>query len=114
MTGAVAVLDRISNGLTAARLGWLGRASVITAALVLAPIAAVVFNVFLPSEATWSHLLSTVLPEYIWNTLLLICLVALGVIFFGVSAAWLVTAYRFPGQRVFEWAWSCLWRCRLT
>jgi iron(III) transport system permease protein len=103
ITGAVAVLDRISNGLTAARLGWLGRASVITATLVLAPIAAVVFNVFLPSEATWSHLISTVLPEYIWNTVLLVCLVALGVVCFGVSAAWLVSAYRFPGQRVFEW-----------
>ncbi len=104
MTGAVAVLDRISNGLTVARLGWLGRVSVLTAVLVLAPIAAVVFNVFLPSEATWPHLLSTVLPEYIWNTLLLISLVAVGVIFFGVSAAWLVTAYRFPGQRFLEWA----------
>ena len=104
MTGAVAVLDRICNGLTLARLGWLGRVSVLTAVLVLAPIAAVVFNVFLPSEATWPHLLSTVLPEYIWNTLLLISLVAVGVIFFGVSAAWLVTAYRFPGQRFLEWA----------
>jgi iron(III) transport system permease protein len=104
MTGAVAVLDRISNGLTVARLGWLGRVSVLAAVLVLAPIAAVVFNVFLPSEATWPHLLSTVLPEYIWNTLLLISLVAVGVIFFGVSAAWLVTAYRFPGQRFLEWA----------
>ena len=72
MTGAVAVRSRISNGLTAARLGWLGWASVITAAFVLAPIAAVVFNVFLPSEATWAHLASTVLPEYIWNTLLLV------------------------------------------
>jgi iron(III) transport system permease protein len=104
MTGAVAVLGRISNGVTVARLGWLGRASVLTAALVVAPIAAVVFNVFLPSEATWPHLLSTVLPEYIWNTLLLVSLVAAGVILFGVSAAWLVTAYRFPGQRILEWS----------
>jgi iron(III) transport system permease protein len=104
MTGAVAIRYRIANGLTAARLGWLGRASVLTAALVLAPIAAVVVNIFLPSEATWSHLVSTVLPEYIWNTLQLIVLVAVGVTLFGVSAAWLVTAYRFPGQRVLEWA----------
>jgi iron(III) transport system permease protein len=78
--------------------------SVIVAVLVLAPIAAVVFNVFLPSQTTWSHLVSTVLPDYIWNTLLLVLLVALGVIFFGVTAAWLVTAYRFPGQCVLEWA----------
>ncbi|HKY06976.1 MAG TPA: ABC transporter permease subunit, partial [Candidatus Binatia bacterium] len=104
MTGAVAALGRISNGFIVARLGWLGRASVLTAALVLAPTAAVVFNVFLPSEATWAHLLSTVLPEYIGNTLLLVCLVAVGVILFGVSPAWLVTAYRFPGQRILEWS----------
>ena len=104
MTGAAAVRARMVNGLTVARLGWLGWASVITAALVLAPIAAVVCNIFLPSEATWSHLVSTVLPEYIWNTLRLIFLVAMGVILFGVTAAWLVTAYRFPGQRVLEWA----------
>jgi iron(III) transport system permease protein len=45
-----------------------------------------------------------VLPEYIWNTVLLISLVAIGVIFFGVTVAWLVTAYRFPAQRVLEWA----------
>jgi iron(III) transport system permease protein len=104
MTGAIAIRSRISNGRTIARLGYLGWASVITAALVLAPIAAVVFNVFLPSQATWSHLASTVLAEYIWNTLLLVSLVAVGVISFGVISAWLVTAYRFPGQRIFEWA----------
>ena len=104
MTGAIAIRSRLSNSLTVARLGGLGWASIITAALVLAPIAAVVFNVFLPSEATWSHLVATVLPEYIWNTLLLVSLVAVGVVSFGVTAAWLVTAYRFPAQRVLEWA----------
>lgn len=104
MIGAVAVRARIANRLTVARLGWLGRASVLTAALVVAPIAAVVSNIFLPSEATWSHLVSTVLPEYLWNTLRLVVLVAAGVTLFGVTAAWLVTAYRFPGQRVLEWA----------
>jgi iron(III) transport system permease protein len=104
MTGVIALQSRLSKNLKVGRLGYLGRASVITAGFVLAPIVAVVFNIFLPSEATWSHLLSTVLPDYIWNTLLLVCLVALGVIFFGVTAAWLVTAYRFPGQPVLEWA----------
>ncbi len=104
MTVAVAVRFRIAKGRAVARLGWLGWVSVATAALVLAPIAAVVFNVFLPSEATWSHLASTVLPEYIWNTLLLVSLVAAGVILFGVLSAWLVSAYCFPGQRLLEWA----------
>ena len=104
MTGTVALRCRIANGLTVARLGWLGWASVITATFALAPIAAVVWNIFLPSETTWLHLVSTVLPGYIGNTLLLILLVAAGVIWCGVLSAWLVTAYSFPGQRVLEWA----------
>lgn len=104
MTSALALRCRLISSRHAARLGWLGWASVVTAALVLAPVAAVVFNVFLPSEATWPHLVATVLPEYLWNTLLLLILVAAGVLCFGVSAAWLVSAYRFPGQRALEWA----------
>lgn len=104
MTGAVAVLTRIATSSAAARLGWLGWVSAITASLVLAPIVAVVWNVFQPSETTWSHLVSTVLPSYIWNTLLLVLMVAVGVILCGALSAWLVTAYSFPGQRVLEWA----------
>lgn len=88
----------------AASLGIMGWLSVVVAMLVLAPIGAVVWNVFLPSETTWGHLLATVLPGYVWNTLLLVLMVAGGVMFFGVLAAWLVTAYQFPGQRLLEWA----------
>ncbi len=87
-----------------ATLGWLGWVSVSVAALVLAPIAAVVWNVFLPGEMTWPHLLSTVLPRYLWNTMLLVLMVAAGVMLFGVLSAWLVTAYSFTGQRCFQWA----------
>jgi iron(III) transport system permease protein len=104
MTGAVALRARIFAGSALARLGWLGWVSIAIAALVVAPIVAVLWNVFLPSETTWSHLVSTVLPNYVWNTLLLVLMVAMGVIFFGVLSAWLVTAYSFPGQRLLEWA----------
>jgi iron(III) transport system permease protein len=104
MTTAAAVCYRFATGIKAVKLGWLGWCSITVAFLVLAPIAAVVSNIFLPSEATWSHLLATVLPEYIWNTLQLVLLVAIGVVLFGVTTAWLVSAYRFPGQRALEWA----------
>ncbi len=104
MTSDVALRARDSLSLPTVRLGWLGWASIATAVLVLGPIVAVVWNVFLPSEATWSHLVSTVLPSYTWNTLQLVLLVAAGVISFGVLSAWLVTAYSFPGQRILEWA----------
>jgi iron(III) transport system permease protein len=104
MTSARAVCYRFANGIKGVKLGWLGWSSIIVACLVLAPIAAVVSNIFLPSESAWSHLLATVLPEYIWNTLQLVLLVAIGVVLFGVTTAWLVSAYRFPGQRALEWA----------
>lgn len=103
-TLAAALRSRVFKEESLDRIGALGAVSLVTAALVLAPIIAVVWNIFLPSEATWSHLASTVLPEYILNTLLLLALVAVGVIASGVSTAWLVTNYRFPGQRLLEWA----------
>lgn len=74
------------------------------AALILLPILAVLASVLGPAGDTWSHLARTVLGGYIVNTALLALGVAAGVISMGVLAAWLVTAYRFPGHRVLEWA----------
>ena len=71
-TIAAALRSKAISDITVARIGALGLVSLITAALVVAPIAAVVWNIFLPSEATWAHLISTVLPEYIANTFLLL------------------------------------------
>jgi iron(III) transport system permease protein len=47
---------------------------------------------------------STVLPDYLWTTVRLCGLVALGVVLIGVPAACAVTMFEFPGRRVFEWA----------
>jgi iron(III) transport system permease protein len=85
-------------------LGALGWAALAVAALIVAPILAVVGNVFAPGDSTWAHLASTVLPGYVGNTALLLVAVTWGVVSIGVLSAWLVTAYRFPGQRVLEWA----------
>jgi len=53
---------------------------------------------------TLQHLWQTVVPEYIRHSVLLLIGVALGVIVFGVSTAWLTTCCRFPGQKYFQWA----------
>lgn len=74
------------------------------ATLILLPILAVLASVLGPAGETWSHLARTVLATYVVNTALLTALVAAGVISMGVIAAWLVTAYSFPGRRVLEWA----------
>lgn len=86
------------------RIGLLGWLALAVAGLIAAPILVVVAQVFQPSEASLDHLFGTLLPEYIWTTLLLLIGVAVGVVSIGVVSAWLVTAYRFPGQRILEWA----------
>jgi iron(III) transport system permease protein len=86
------------------RAGWLGLASLAAAALIVGPIIAVVASAFGRGEGAWTHLVATVLGSYVWNTLLLLAGVTWGVVSIGVLSAWLVTAYRFPGQRVLEWA----------
>jgi iron(III) transport system permease protein len=74
-------------------------------ALILAlPVVVVLFNLTAPATETWHHLATTVLSDYISNSLLLMSGVALGVIIGGVSTAWLTTMCRFPGSRIFDWA----------
>ncbi|MDZ7866858.1 iron ABC transporter permease [Acidovorax sp.] len=46
---------------------------------------------------------STVLPGYVWTTLWLSLLVALGAAIVGTVAAAAVTLFDFPGRRTFEW-----------
>ncbi len=46
----------------------------------------------------------TVLPDYLWTTLVLCVLVTLGVALVGLSTALAVTLFDFPGRRVLEWA----------
>ena len=82
----------------------MGGLSVGIALLLALPILAVVASVLQPTGDTWHHLAATVLPGYVANTALLLALVACGVMSIGVTAAWLVANYRFPGSRVLEWA----------
>lgn len=77
---------------------------VIVALLVAAPILVVLASVVTPTGEIWSHLASTVLPDYVRNSLALLVGVGVGTIVIGVGAAWLVTMTRFPGRRLAEWA----------
>lgn len=79
--------------------------ALIAAALVAAPLVAVALTIFTPGTgATWQHLWSTVLADYVVTTLWLCAGVAFGVAGLGVGAAWLVTRYDFPWRSTFEWA----------
>ena len=82
----------------------LGALTVLIAGVLALPIVVVLSSVFTPTEGTWTHLASTVLPEYVVNSLLLMLGVAFGVMVGGISTAWLTVMCRFPGREVFEWA----------
>ncbi len=73
--------------------------AVLIAALVLAPVLSILWIAFHPTENVWPHLMATVLPRYLATTLVLMVGVAALTAAVGTGAAWLVTMYRFPGQR---------------
>ena len=84
--------------------GVLGWGAILIATVVVAPILAVVSNIFAPGTGTWTHLAATVLPDYIATTLRLTLGVGIGTMVFGVGTAWLVSAYTFPGRGILQWA----------
>ena len=74
------------------------------AAVLALPVIVVGTSFFGGLSENWGHLAATALPRYVGNTLLLLLAVACGVVSMGVVSAWLVTAYRFPGRGLLEWA----------
>ncbi len=83
--------------------GWL-IGSILIAGLILTPLIAVGWMALFPTENIWPHLMATVLPGYIMNTLALMLMTGFGAACIGTVAAWLTTMKRFPGSRFFDWA----------
>ena len=73
------------------------------ASLVALPVVVVLGSVFADTGEVWSHLASTVMPQYIANSIGLMLGVSVGVSVIGVGSAWLVSLCRFPGRGLFEW-----------
>ncbi len=97
--------------------GWPSRWTVVAcllAALIAAPVVAVVVNALRPRGEIWQHLVETVLGDYIANSFLIMSGVAVGVLIVGVPAAWMTTLCRFPGRRCSAGRCCCRWRSRPT
>ncbi len=82
---------------------WLWAAGSI-AALVLAPVAALLWQAAQGSEGLWSHLWAHVLAPALGQTVILLAGVGLVVTVLGTALAWLVAAHDFPGRRLLDWA----------
>lgn len=73
------------------------------AALVILPVALMAAEALTPDTEVWRHLWdSGGLNEMLSSTVALCVLVSAGTMLIGVSMAWLVSAYRFPGRSVFR------------
>lgn len=81
--------------------GWL-IATGLVLAITLLPLGAITAIALRPGNATWPHLLSTVLPSALANTLLLAAGTAFVSLIVGTLSAWLVTMYRFPGRELLD------------
>jgi len=68
------------------------------------PVVVVFSSVFSGSSDAWSHLVDTVLQDYIFNSLILMLGVSIGTLTMGISTAWLTSLCEFPGRKIFQWA----------
>ncbi|MER3459845.1 MAG: iron ABC transporter permease [candidate division GAL15 bacterium] len=64
------------------------------------PVLTVAATVLSPAHGEWVEFVRLVLPRYVQNTVWLLGGVGVGTLVVGVTAAWVVTAYRFPGRRL--------------
>ncbi len=82
---------------------WLGRLPILILTIILLfPIAVLALELLTLDIALWTRMWNTILPRVLWNTLRLAVGVSLGTLVVGVGSAWLVTAYDFPGRRLFD------------
>lgn len=86
---------------TPSSLQWV---SLLTAAFLVLPTGYIVYVAVTAAPTVWTRLWSTRIPELLGNTLSLAASVALATLGLGVSLAWLIVRYEFPGRRLWEWA----------
>ena len=82
--------------------GW-NISAILISSVILVPVISILVYLFYPTSDIWSHLIETVLYDYVTNSLILVLFVALGTAIIGVSTAWIVTMFEFPLRSYFEW-----------
>jgi len=102
LSRAANVLFRLRSKFTSSNLFIIFLFTTIT--LLSLPVLTVFSFIFEPASDVWNHLVSTVLSDYLTNSVLLLLGVAAGTLSMGITTAWLTSMYDFPGRRAIEWA----------
>ncbi len=76
--------------------------ALISAALILLPLGYVAALALAADVIVWQRLWATRIPELLANTVSLAATVSLLTLLLGVSTAWIVTRFDFPGRRLWE------------
>ncbi len=71
--------------------------------LVSTPALTLIVRVFDGHGPQWHYVSARLLTHYVPSTLLLLGGVAVLTFIIGVGTAWIVSVYRFPGRKLFEW-----------
>lgn len=79
-------------------------AALTVAGLICLPLLYVTYLALSADHAVWGRLWSTRIPELFFNTVALALGVSFGTLVLGMSLAWLIVRYEFPGRRFWEWA----------
>lgn len=80
---------------------WTAAVAVILAVMAV-PVVTVFVLAMAPAENIWPHLMRTVLPRALADTVMLMAGVGLATLLVGTASAWLVTMYRFPGRAILD------------
>lgn len=74
------------------------------ALLLVLPILAIFFTAVGETDDLFAHLMSTVLPTYTFNTIVLVLGTMALALMFGIPSAWIMAMCRLPSERVLQWA----------
>ncbi|NLN25655.1 MAG: iron ABC transporter permease [Bacteroidetes bacterium] len=77
--------------------------SIVLMLMILTPILTILIKLFDKPGETWGHIVSHLLPVYFSNSVILLIGVGICTFLMGVSLAWIVSVYEFPGRKYFEW-----------
>lgn len=86
-----------------ARQSWFIAIMIMICLLLILPMASIAITAMGDGEDLLYHLAETILFRYLSNTIILMLGVGLLALLFGISTAWIISRYEFPGRRWIGW-----------